>query len=145
LLERIAAVTKVHPSFFDPELDTRQMLALPMESGGQEAVPAAPTAAATRARVEAEYRQARAFSDAQRGPYANRASYLQSLERMLTLSRALDTRDQDAAILARLGSAQLEDGNLAAARASLTEARELAENDLSDVWGQLRVPAGGRE
>src|SRR5437763_14450763 len=42
LLERIAAVTRVHLSFFDPEQDARQALALPLSAPVQTNAPAVP-------------------------------------------------------------------------------------------------------
>jgi transcriptional regulator with XRE-family HTH domain len=140
LLDNIAAVTRVHTSFFDPEQDARQTLALPIDAPHVDpgtAVSVAETG--TRSRIEGEMRQARALAEACAGSRTNRAAYLSALEQMVVLSRALDRREQHAGILARMGRARLEDGQLALAYSNLMEARDLLGQEVSETTHRVTL------
>ncbi len=136
LLERIATVTRVHRSFFDPDQDGRQALALPMDAAVQEGVVASVDAEA-RVRLEIEYQKARAVVEAYRAPRAGRASYLSAIQRLLVLSRARDGGELPVKLLADIGRAQQEDTCLELAESSLQEALELAEGAYPEVWAQV--------
>lgn len=137
LLERIAAVTQVHNSFFDPAQDARQMLALPVDMALQEGPGPAVNEAGTRARIDAEYRQIKTLSDAHISPHQNRTAYGSALEQMLALSRALENREREAGLLAQMGQLRMQEGDYAAAQSSLLSAREIYTQENAE--GYVRV------
>ncbi len=142
LLERIAAVTRVHLSFFDPDHDARQVFALPLDAsdaggvGTEEARDAEPGAV-----YEAEYLKARAVVEAYWAPGSSRASYQAALQRLLVLSRVRDGGELPVTLLANIGRAQMEDGLLETALSSLSDARQLAGRDYPEKWAQITLDA----
>lgn len=140
LLERIASVTRVHLSFFDPEQDARQAFALPVDaSANREEIAAPYTDAEARARFEQEYRRARAIVEAYRAPRSGPASYEAALQRLLALSRALDKGDEPVTLLAQIGRAQAENGQSEQAKSTLLEARPLPSHTSSEAWAQVTL------
>ena len=135
VLDRIAAITQIHPSFFDPDLNARATLALPAETSEQihQAIGAAP---GVPSRLDIEYRHEQALSDAQRGAYASRETLLAGLERLLALARAMENRGHHANALLKMGAFQLESGDARAGESLFSEARDLAGSDLLEIRAQ---------
>jgi tetratricopeptide (TPR) repeat protein len=127
VLERIAAVVRVHPDFFDPEKDERAALALPSDLETPEDASGLPALGepGTRARIQTELRHLYQLADAYNRPKRSRSHYLSTLEQMLGLVRALEDARQEAWILWQLGRAQLESNELDEAKQNLLAARDM--------------------
>ncbi|HLV80005.1 MAG TPA: helix-turn-helix domain-containing protein [Chthonomonadaceae bacterium] len=122
MLERIAEATGVPVAFFDPDMESGSLPALPLS----ESVASAGAAEADmRTRIQAELRHLHSLATAQDFPKRDRAGYQSTLEQMLALARALEYQDQEAWILWRLGRIRMENGDLDEARRDLLAAREM--------------------
>jgi tetratricopeptide (TPR) repeat protein len=135
VLERVAAVARVHTDFFDPEKDARVALALPSDLPAPEGDESSTTGAdaATRTRVQAELRHLYDLADAYNRPRRSRSKYLSTLEQMLALARTLADRRQEAWGLWQIGRVKLESNDLDEARNDLIAARNLfASEGLED-------------
>ncbi len=131
LLEKIAAVTRVHTDFFDPDKEARSTLALQSDQppiiGSELAKPSAEPA--TRARIKAEMDHLKQLRDAYLYPKRNRAAYISTMEQMLALARTIDNRRQEAWILWQLGKTKIEQNLIDDACQQINQARNLATRD----------------
>jgi tetratricopeptide (TPR) repeat protein len=131
-LEKMAAVTRVHTDFFDPDKDARTTLALPSDLPSPEgdAAPAYGTEPGTRARIQAELRQLHQLASAFDYPKRNRPAYMGALEQMLALARTIENRQQEAWMLWQLGRVKIEENELDDAKQHILAARQIfaAEN-----------------
>lgn|GEM_PF-6629033 len=126
LLEKIAAVTRVHTDFFDPDADARTTFALPSDLPAPAGTfaPRIPEPS-TQDRLRAEYRHLYELTQAHNAPKRNRAAYIASLEQMLGLARAADNRQQEGWALATLGRAHIENNHPEEALQHLVAARDI--------------------
>lgn len=141
LIERIAAVTRVHTDFFDPEKDGRAALGLPVDQtapeGGASTPSAAPTAPATRQRIEAELKQLSTLASAQNHPERDRTAYRSSLEQIYALAHATGNARQEATALGRLASLKVEESDFVGAEKNYLSARELFKNEGAEESSQM--------
>lgn len=141
-LEKIAAVTRVHTDFFDPDKEGRSALAQPPDQPSPEGFSLGNLASepGTRARIEAEMEHLRQLQEAHNYPKRNRASYISTLEQMLSLARTLDNRRQEAWIQWQLGRTRVEENALDDGRQRLLVARELfASEDMDDYRNMVTM------
>ncbi|HEV2474734.1 MAG TPA: helix-turn-helix domain-containing protein, partial [Chthonomonadales bacterium] len=136
VLERIAAVTRVHIDFFNPEKDHRAGFTQPIESAAQ-VESESNRDPATRAAIHAELRHLQALAAAQKHPKQDRAAYTESLLQMLALARTIQNRQQEGWILWMLGIARFEAGELDEARQNLLAARELFDQESMKEYSAL--------
>ncbi len=131
VLERVAAVARVHTDFFDPDKDARSTLALPTDLPAPEGEEASTPGleAATRAKIQAELRHLYDLAEVYNQPKRSRAKYMSTLDQMLALARTLGDRRQEAWILRQLGRAKLENNDLDEAKNDLLLARNLFANE----------------
>src|ERR1700722_20815056 len=114
LLEKIAAVTRVHTDFFDPDKEARSSLALRADRPpivGSELVEHT-SKPLPRARIKAEMEHLTQLRDAYLYPKRNRAAYISTMEQMLGLARTIENRRQEAWILWQLGKTKIEQHDL---------------------------------
>lgn len=141
LIERIAAVTRVHTDFFDPEKDGRSAFGLPADQPSPEGVPVlnAPAGAepATRQRIETELKQLLTLALAQNRPERDRAAYRSSLEQIFALSHATGNARQEGGALWRLAALKLEENDFTGAQQNFTTAREIFQNEGSEDSRQM--------
>jgi transcriptional regulator with XRE-family HTH domain len=135
LIERIAAVTRVHTDFFDPEKDGRSAFGLPADQpspeGGISVLNTPNTEPASRLRIGADLKQLLTLATAQNRPDRDRAAYRSSLEQIFALARATGNARQEAAALWRLASLKAEESDFTGAEQNFLTARDIfqAEND----------------
>lgn len=133
LIERIAAVTRVHTDFFDPEKDGRSAFGLPADQpspeGGISVLNAPSGEPAARLRIGAELKQLSALALAQNRPDRDRAAYRSSLEQMFALARATGNHRQEATALWRLATLKTEENDFTGAEQNFLTAREIFQNE----------------
>src|SRR5476649_1626070 len=81
-LERIAALTRVHTDFFDPDKEGRTTLALQPDQPAPEGslVTSAVSEPGTRARIQTELKNLDTLQEAYYYPKRNRSAYISTLE-----------------------------------------------------------------
>jgi len=134
LIERIAAVTRVHTDFFDPEKDGRSAFGLPADQPSPEggiSVLNAPTGAepATRQKIDSDLKHLMALAAAQNRPERDRAAYRSSLEQIFALSHATGNAKQEATALWGLAELKVEESDFQGAEQNFLTAREIFQGD----------------
>ncbi len=144
LVEKIAAATRVHTDFFDPERDARSMLAMNAESGsfeGGTSVYASSSSGSSEqnssARIQSELRQLTALAAAQNHPERDKAGYRSSLEQMLALARAGNNKKQEATLLWKLAALKSDQSDFTGAEQNYLSARELFQAEGSEDYRQM--------
>ena len=141
LIDRIAAVTRVHSDFFDPEKDGRSAFGLPADhpspEGGITVLNSPSAEPSTRLRLDAELKQLLVMAAAQNRPDRDRAAYRSSLEQIFALARATGNHKQEAAALWRLASLKAEENDFTGAEQGFLTARELFQNENSEDNRQM--------
>lgn len=141
LIERIAAVTRVHNDFFDPEKDGRSAFGLPVDQpsseGGSSVLNTPSAAPATRLRIDTELKQLLTLAASQNRPDRDRAAYRSSLEQILALARTTGNLKQEGNALWRLAALKAEENDFAGAEQNFLTARELFQNEGSEDSRQM--------
>jgi transcriptional regulator with XRE-family HTH domain len=141
LIERIAAVTRVHTDFFDPEKDGRSAFGLPADQPSPEGsitVLNAPSGApAARLQIAAELKQLVTLAAAQNRTDRDRSAYRSSLEQIYALAHATGNHKQEANALWRMAVLKAEESDFASAEQNFLTAREIFQNDNSDDSRQM--------
>ena len=142
LIERIAAVTRVHTDFFDPEKDGRSAFGLPADQPSPEGgisvlnIPTG-TEPATRQRIDTDLKQLLTLAMAQNRPERDRAAYRSSLEQIYALSHATGNAKQEGGALWRLAGLKLEENDFSGAQQNFTMARDIFQGEGSEENRQM--------
>ena len=142
LIERIAAVTRVHTDFFDPEKDGRSAFGLPADQPSPEGgitVLNAPTGAepSARHRFDSDLKHLKALATAQNHPERNRTAYRSSLEQIFALSHATGNAKQEANALWGLAALKAEESDFSGAEQNFLTAREIFQGDGAEDQRQM--------
>ncbi len=139
LIEKIAAVTRVHTDFFDPDKEARSALALradqPTPPGSSVSEQAAEPG--TLARIKSEMEHLQQLREAYLYPKRNRPAYISTLEQMLGLARTIDNRRQEAWIHWQLGKIKIEDNAYDEARSLMQKARTMFQEEGMAEYHQM--------
>jgi tetratricopeptide (TPR) repeat protein/transcriptional regulator with XRE-family HTH domain len=143
LIERIAAVTRVHTDFFDPEKDGRSAFGLPADQPSPEggiSVLNAPTGAAepaTRQKIDTDLKQLLTLALAQNHPERDRSAYRSSLEQIYALSHASGNAKHEGGALWRLAMLKLEENDFTGAQQNFMTARDIFQSEGSEDNRQM--------
>ncbi len=141
LIERIAAVTRVHTDFFDPEKDGRSAFGLPADQpspeGGISVLNSGGAEPASRNRIGMELKQLMTLATAQSHPQRDRAAYRSSLEQILALTRATGNAKQEAIALYKLACLKVEESDFAGAEQNFLTSRDIFQSENSEENHQM--------
>ncbi len=141
LVERIAAVTRVHTDFFDPEKDGRSAFGLaadqPSPEGGISVLNAPSGEPAARLRIGSELKQLLTLATAQNKPERDRAAYRSSLEQIFALAHATGNQRQEANALWKLATLKAEENDFAGAEQNFLTARDIFLSEGPDDHRQM--------
>ena len=142
LIERIAAVTRVHTDFFDPEKDGRSAFGLPAdqpspESGASASNAPAGAEPAARQRIDTDLKHLLALAMAQNHPERDRAAYRSSLEQIFALSKATGNAFEEGGALWKLARLKLEENDFTGAQQNYSAAREIFQSENSEENRQM--------
>ena len=127
LIEKIAAITRVHTDFFDPDKEARSTLALRADQPNPPGSPVSDYASepGTLARIKSEMDHLSLLRDAYLYSKRNLSAYVSTMDQMLGLARAVDNKAQEGWILWQLGKVRIEEHQLDEARSQIRQARKL--------------------
>ena len=141
LIERIAAVTRVHTDFFDPEKDGRSAFGLPADQpspeGGISVLHSPSAEPTTRLRVAADLKQLMAIATVQSRPQRDRTAYRSSLEQIFALAHATGNAKQEAVVLWKLAALKVEENDFTGAEQNFLTARDIFQNEGSEENRQM--------